>query len=243
MTKTDSDASPQGLATFRLTTTRRYSTLPLLVVPTLRNGETMSNGTHCFRSLRVVLVTAGILAPMLAVTAQSFQKPVVTHKTVSEYPGPPSSLAGMIGASDAVVRGRVAGRAPFPKGEKPQPVQSLYRVQVIEVMQGSDAGPAPGEAIEVVRIGGVIEHPNRVDHVVDEGFPDFENGQEYVLFLNRSRSGTFWVPAFGPDSVFALRDSSVEPFGKASVSRAQAGPEASFLEAVRGFGQSKRLRQ
>jgi hypothetical protein len=187
----------------------------------------------------LTIFAAWIGASVQAMTLQP-PGPVVTQKTFSEYPGPPSTLTGMIAAADAVVRGRIAGRAPFLEGDRPQPLRSIYRVQVVEVFHGTAAGPSTGLAIEVARVGGFVDHPDRTDHFVDTGFPDFESGREYVIFLDRSTRGDYWYPAFGPDSVFAIHDRLVEPLGRASVSRAQDGADVvTFLDAVRRYGQSR----
>jgi hypothetical protein len=166
-------------------------------------------------------------------------KPVLTNKIYTYFIGPPDTLKEMILAADAVVYGRILAAAA---NDSVSPiggalVRTAYRVKVNELLHTLGGHPIDTDHIVVLREGGDRDRGTHIERVVQENFPSFSVGGEYVLFLRWNPSQQAWAPAFGPGSVFRLSKGRVDSFGSSGIAAAQTGKTAAaFLETIRSFG-------
>jgi hypothetical protein len=183
-----------------------------------------------------LLIAAAVALAMGDIVAQtsSSGKPVKTAVVSTYFKAPPNSLSEMVTTADAVIRVRATGTStPFPRGKWDR-VMSAYRFRVLEIMHSFGGYNVDPEQITVLKDGGDLDRGAYIERVVHEGFPPFEPGREYVLFLKWNSPLEGWVPAFGPDSVWDVSKGHVESPGSASVTKTHKGqPTAAALEQIR----------
>jgi hypothetical protein len=167
-------------------------------------------------------------------------KPVKTYGIYTYFYGPPDSLAKMISDADAVVRGKIVGNAPrdLDLGDIPKArVTTVYRFKVLEIIHALGGYNVDPTEIFVLREGGVRDRGDHLERVVEDRFPPFDQGHQYILFLRWDKTLNVWVPAFGPDSVLDIETGRVESPGSAKVTKEQKGRTATeVLERIRRYG-------
>jgi hypothetical protein len=176
-------------------------------------------------------------------------KPVKEVKSYPYFMGPKSdSLFQMITESDAVVRGKVVGRAthvrdvrrgstePPIKGAK---VMTTFRVKVLETLHtAGDHVVDVSKPLPILRSGGDRDRGEYVERHGDDGFPLFQYGREYLLFLRWSAPNNAWMVAYGPDGVLDITTGVVESPGTAAVTKGhKETPAADVLKHLRRYGQ------
>jgi hypothetical protein len=195
--------------------------------------------------MKIVLITVlsmvvgqgtagGLQAP------QDLAKPVQTDVIYTRFYGPPDSLSEMITKADAVVRGRIVGAAPLDldldqvRGGR---VMTVYRFAVLEIMHTVGGHIVDPHQIVILREGGQRDRGSFIQRVVQDGFPPFEHGHEYLVFLRWDAGKSAWLPAFGPDSVVDLQGGRVESPGSAKITSSQKGRlAADYLKSIRQYG-------
>jgi hypothetical protein len=125
------------------------------------------------RWIMLVLVAAAAVFPSSAATLEQL------------------SLDDLIAKSTAIVRGAVTSSWTAASGSV---IYTHYKVQVYETLLGTAA-----ESVEVMTPGGTL---NGVTASYS-GSPVLAQGQEYVLFLWRSKSGITWITGL-TQGLFAL---------------------------------------
>ncbi len=187
-----------------------------------------------------LLITAvvALAASDIVTQSSSSGKPVKTSVVSTYFKGPPDSLSEMVTKADAVVRLRMTGssiRAPVRQNTAER-VMTAYRFHVLEIMHSFGGHNVDAEQIIVLKDGGELDKGTHVERIVHEGFPSFEPGREYVLFLKWNVALGGWVPAFGPDSALDISKGHVDSPGSASITNKHKGqPVASVLEAIRRY--------
>jgi hypothetical protein len=158
-------------------------------------------------------------------------KPVKSEPIFTEFKAPPDSLADMIAEAELVLRGRVVDEISRDRGNAL--TRTAYRVKVLDVLRISP-DREPADTIEVVRSGGVRDRGSYVEHSHQVGFPAFENGREYLLFLVWNKALNSWVPAYGPDGAFDLTSGVADTAGNSKVALTLKGKKAAdVLDIVR----------
>jgi hypothetical protein len=146
-------------------------------------------------------------------------------------------MSEMILSVDAVVVGRFTGLRPsdehLPHLSTPW-VVTLWNFDVREVLHQKESEPIP-QQILIQRHGGDRDRGDRIERTFLRGFPEYQMGHQYVLFLEKG--GNIWGPQYGPNSVFLLSHGRVQPFGSHKVALSQAGlTEEEFLQLIRTYG-------
>jgi len=182
-------------------------------------------------------LTALVLAAALSVLGSSPRsspqgKPVRSEPIFTEFKAPPDSLADMIAEAELVARGRVVGQTSRDRSDAGL-TRTTYRVKILDVLRISPDRES-ADTIEVVRSGGVRDRGTYVEHSHQVGFPAFDDGREYLLFLVWNKALNSWVPAYGPDSAFDLTSGVADTAGTSKVALTLKGKKASdVLDIVR----------
>jgi len=189
----------------------------------------------------VLIFLACVSTSCLDGSAQG-NKPVREEKVYIEYFGPPPTLNEMVLKADAVVLGRFVGAIPrdedFP-GKPQARIRTGFRLKVIELFHAFGDHPVNSPEISVIREGGDRDRGAYVERVNPVGFPVFEIGKEYILFL-RFQSALTWAPAFGPDGVFQLENGRISTTGSSKVAAGHNGKTAEeFQQTLRNYGIAK----
>jgi hypothetical protein len=186
------------------------------------------------------LIGVAVALTTVCLIAQGPGKPVKTDIINTHFKAPPHSLSEMLTQVDAVVRGRIIGGSPrdLNLGGRPGArVMTSYGFQVLEVLHVFGSFSIASDKISILREGGSRDRGPYVESVVQEGFPPFDVGHEYVLFLKWSDGLEGWVPAFGPDGVVDLQSGRVQTPGTSTLMNSQRGKTAAdFVRLVRRFG-------
>jgi hypothetical protein len=169
------------------------------------------------------------------------QKEIRTDIINSYFKAPPDTLREMILQADLVVRGRLIGASPRDEavkgGNRGTVTRTAYRLKIDEVLHTKDSKIIDASTIDIVRSGGDRDRGSHIQRSQQAGFPPFETGTDYLLFLVWNESLSAWVPPYGPDSAFDLRKGVVDSPGKAAVTNGLKGlPATDFLDRVRRFG-------
>jgi hypothetical protein len=153
----------------------------------------------------------------------SQMRQVSEEPIIIDYVPPPATLEEAIARAHVVVRARIAGAESPKRGEGSSPafdVRTAYKLDIVEVLK-SDAGMAP--PVEVVRYGGDLQTEKGARRVVEEDFPAFGQGNEYLVFLFWNDYLKVYEPAFGPDAAFQVAgDGRLQAIGRSMLSQQQA---------------------
>lgn len=195
------------------------------------------------RALAVTaLVTLVPYSGFSPIAARQQPKPVDTETIYTYFKGPPASLSEMVSNADAVVIGKIAGQSVrdadrgLQRGRGGR-VSTLYRFRVSEILHALGGHPVDDKELTILRQGGTSDRGTYVQQVVQDGFPQFDNGTDYLLFLHWHSVEKVWVPAFGPDSVVAFKEGRVDSPGSSAVLSSYKGKDATdFVERVRRYG-------
>jgi hypothetical protein len=124
-----------------------------------------------------------------------------------DYMRAPDTIKGLFDVSDVVVFAQITGRKVLSEGNNSEATD--YPVIILERFKGPVKDHGPG--LTVRRGGGVDKATSEV------GFPAFEAGDKYVLFLKDGGAGQF-VPAYGPDGAVLVSPSGeVKTVGRQEV--------------------------
>jgi hypothetical protein len=164
---------------------------------------------------------------------QQATKPVIVDSYGRFFRTPAETLAETILQADAVVRGRIVGSKPDDRDQ----IVTAFRFKVIEVMHTSGGRVVNPSEIDILRGIGERDRGSHIERRVQERFPPFDTGHEYVMYLSWNSALNGWVPAFGPDSAIDITSGRVDSYGKAkiTVEHKDKSPEH-YLDLVRGFG-------
>lgn len=134
--------------------------------------------------------------------------PVAFAQSYVEYRQAPAEIADLFKASDAVVLVQVTGRRRVPQDASF--TMTEYPVIVLERFKGSV--PSHGPGLTVKRRGGTAAE------TAESGFPLFEAGDKYLLFLRFQAALGGLSPAFGPDGAVRVDPSGqLQPVGRQDI--------------------------
>lgn len=188
-----------------------------------------------------------MLAAIVATLVQSFVPgaaalPVQQGKPTSSEPihvsfkAPPPTLGAMILHAQLVATGRVVGLTPRDSDDPRlgKPTRTGYQLRLDEIIRAGPASAPAERVIEVVRRGGVRDRGTYIERSYEVGFPAFEHGRTYLMFLVWNAALDAWVPAYGPDSAIDLTNGVAHSAGKSETVRALEGkPTAEVLAVLR----------
>ena len=190
-------------------------------------------------TLNLVLITTALL--FSASTIAIPQKPVRPGPINTYFNAPPDTLAEMISSAGLVVVGRVIGAKPADHILVPGNVITMtnHRLKIEEVFAIAPGHSVqPDGTIDIVRKGGDRDKGSFIERSYQVGFPAFETGRRYLMFLVWNAALSAWVPAYGPDSVFDLTDPTrADSPGRAAVTeKLEQNTVEEVLRLVRNGG-------
>lgn len=150
---------------------------------------------------------------------------------------PSADLDELWKMSDLVVRATYIEARPdnlvltFPPPEPDATlVRTALRFQVVEVFKPR---LVTFQDFEISRAGGTLRSDSEVVRYINDKFPDFEQGQQYVLFLKRRNDGMYVAASGSPDSEFRLAGTTVVARGRAALATALASRGIGLLDELR----------
>jgi len=188
--------------------------------------------------LRVATVLLLAVLPGTLATVQQ-RKPVRDEPINTSFKAPPPTLGAMISEAELVVFGRFVGGAVKDSDDpgKGRSTMTGHRLKIGEVLHASSSSRKVGSEIEVIRRGGERDRGSYIERSYQIGFPPFQNGHEYALFLVWNTALDAWVPAYGPDSAIDLTGAAAHSAGQSDLIRSLEGkPAAEVLELLRRSG-------
>ena len=185
----------------------------------------------------ILAVCVGAMAIIGGGVGSSQPKPIHEEPINTYFNAPPDNIADMVTRADAVVLGRMVGRSPFKGRSDPARPSFANRFQIVEILHNPTKHPVDPNAIDLVRPSGDTDHGAYVVRGYQVGFPEFETGHQYILFLSWNEAIPGWVPAYGPDSVFDVTAGRSKAFGRSAVAESLARKSpADLLNQVRFLG-------
>ncbi len=154
------------------------------------------------------------------------QKPVKEMEFhIDGGPEPPASLDELWSSGNVVVEGIIQAAEPIDSSF------TEYLVQVVEVFKADLQVRPTASAIAVTRMGGVRDKGTHIERRVERGFPLFEVGERYILFLNATQNGRYTLSAEG---AFLVSRTTVQPRGRGDVTRPYDNNPELFRLFLRG---------
>jgi hypothetical protein len=168
-----------------------------------------------------------LLITVMAAVGVSQQKSATELAIVVEYREKPTTLERATARAHAVVRARVVG-SQFRKLLEPSAaithVNTAYGLKVVEVLKQNPQLPIP---TEVLRPGGDLETDQGIQRFVEEGFPAFQPGDEYLLFLYWNESLAAYQMISGADSAYRITpDNRLHGLGRGLLAQRYTGQDA-----------------
>jgi hypothetical protein len=158
----------------------------------------------------VLCVSAHVSAQVTLVEAARHKGSDVT--SLINVDVPEADLNMLLGEGAIVARGHfIAATSRLTPDHRN--VETEYRFQFAECLRCD--GQLPGTTVSIVRLGGTVQLESgiRVRTQV-QGFPSFDDDDDYVLFL--SRNNGHYAVRYGPQGAFRVRGQRAEPLAKAS---------------------------
>lgn len=120
----------------------------------------------------------------------------------------PVEFPDLVSRAELIVRGLIVDQNSHL--EPDETIWTDVRVQVLETLGGaSEHVVQPGNIVVLRRPGGSITIDGQVVKSVENDFPTFDDGAEYVLFLRRESGAEFYVPVSGAQGVFGIETQHV----------------------------------
>lgn len=177
--------------------------------------------------------TALMVLLLVSTSSLNQQPPPKSPKAVVDVPfhtdggiGPANSVDQLWNAATIVVSGTLTSGPEYVEiGGSPY---TRYQMSVDEVFKGS----AELSSITVQRPGGIVDRGTHLERRVNQNFPPFEKGEQYILFL-RHLPGDRYTP---PTEEFAFRSNKgvIEPKGRGVLALSLKGrPLADLVASLR----------
>ena len=164
---------------------------------------------------------------LLAAAGVSQQKPVKEVPLVINYAVKPITLERATARAHAVVRARVVGSQFRDLREPGVPVPNMntvYALNVVEVLKRDPNLPVP---TQVVRSGGDLETDEGIRRYVEDGFPAFQPGEEYLLFLYWNKNLATYQMSFGVDGAYRITpENRLHALGRGVLAQRYTGQDA-----------------
>jgi hypothetical protein len=179
------------------------------------------------RQVAAISLIIAVLAGAAAAVSVSQQKPVEEVPVIIEYAEPPRTLEDATARAHAIVRARVVGsqfRQRRVRPDVPPDVNTAYALKALDVLKRDPQLPIP---TEVLREGGDRETDQGILRYVEEGFPAFHPGDEYLLFLYWNENLAAYQMIFGVDGAYRITsDNRVHGLGRSVLARQHTGRDA-----------------
>ena len=156
-----------------------------------------ANGVSRSVRPRSIVITVALVAVVGTLVNAVYRPPAREEESLMavDGTGPPDTAAGMKAAADAVVFATYWGERRTLRD--PSLPRMVYRFEVREVLKSHPALRSGSRRLDLELLGGTIEEPNLVRHVVVSGRRELIREHRYVLFINHRRMR--WIPASGQD--------------------------------------------
>lgn len=165
----------------------------------------------------ILVIGVGTMALIGRGVGSSQPKPVLKEPINTFFNAPPDNIADMVTHADAVVLGRMVGRTPLNPRDSAGPPRFASHFQVLEILHNFTKQQVDPQAIDILRPSGDIDLGSHVVSGYQVGFPEFDRGHQYVVFLSWNEALPGWVPAYGPDSVFDVTTGHPQTFGRSAL--------------------------
>ena len=179
------------------------------------------------RHIAAISLLIAVLAGTAAAVGVSQQKPVKEVPLIVCYAATPRTLEGATARADAIVRAQVVSSQFRPRRERPDAppdVRTAYALKVLEVLKRDPQLPIPAE---VLREGGDLETDEGIRRYVEDGFPAFQPGHEYLLFLWWNENSAAYQMFFGVDGAYHITpDNRVQGLGRGVLAKQYTGENA-----------------
>jgi hypothetical protein len=138
---------------------------------------------------------------------------------------PPVTPDELWNVADIIVEGIVRSETPIDDAF------TAYHVQLLEVYK-PDSRVSPGsQAITVSRMGGVRDKGAYIEKRVEQGFPLFERGERYILFLDALGNGRYTL---GAEGAFLITPTALKPRGRSEIWHTYSSDPEQFRLMLRG---------
>jgi hypothetical protein len=156
------------------------------------------------------------------------QKPVVEYDVFVDYQRPPSTLAALTNAADLVVVGSIASTRNIVNNETGHESASTeVRLSVMTVLKGS--GVTRGNIVPILRPGGDVDLGDKIRRSTERGFPRFQVGDRYLLFLHWNALLGVYEVFYGPNGAFQLVADKLRAIGTSGLAKQYDGRRASSV--------------
>jgi hypothetical protein len=170
-----------------------------------------------------------ILSVLLSTPVIALQKPVITTNRHVDYRDRIFSADELWNAASVVVDVTITSSQPLDvKTAKSVAEFTVYDALVFEVYKPSSQVKSAGSTIRVRRTGGDRDRGQHIERTVEDGFPPFQVGEQYTLFLREhvANGDIFYSALVGPDGAFKVNGNLLETHGKRELARDIAAKHA-----------------
>jgi hypothetical protein len=199
------------------------------------------------KTLLTPVAAALLLLTGTAGAATANGKPVRNIEILFVAPG---SFDELWGEAEVIAHVRVIGSRPQATSDG-RFVHTHHRAKVLDVLKSdisvdcaaqasepSACAPAAGHELLFLQQAGEIETADAVIRLADT--VPLSPGSEYILFLRWDAYQKAFLPFFGPNGVFEVRDSALHPTGVSDIAQEQRGRSVdAFKEEVRAKGRKR----
>lgn len=179
------------------------------------------------RQVAAISLLTAVLPGAPAAIGVSQQKSVKEVPLIIEYFESPRTLERATVDAHAIVRARVVGsqfRQRRERPDAPPDVSTAYALKVLEVLKRDPRLPIP---TEVLRAGGDLETDQGTLRIVEEGFPAFQPGDEYLLFLHWNENLAAYQMFFGVEGAYRITsDNRIHGLGRGVLAKQHTGQKA-----------------
>jgi hypothetical protein len=173
-----------------------------------------------------------VLAGATAAVGVSQLKSVKEVPLIMNYAEGPRTLEDATARAHAIFLARVVGsqfRTSKERPEAPPHVNTAYALKVLEVLKRDPQLPIP---TEVLREGGDLETDEGILRIVEQDFPAFHPGDEYLLFLYWNENIAAYQMIFGVEGVYRITpDNRVHGLGRGVLAKQYNGQNAREIAA------------
>jgi hypothetical protein len=149
----------------------------------------------------------------------------------------PVDLSELVRDCDLIARVVVVGESQSRLSTDERSIESDYTVRIVDRLFSRQA-VQPGEAIVITKPGGAVTVDGYQVRTRERDFPDFQNGEEYVVFLKFDSSAKRYIVPFGAQGAFRNVGGVVEQVSRDTGTwNRERGPVSvlAFLEELAGI--------
>jgi hypothetical protein len=194
--------------------------------------------------MRSISVVATLLLSVYvgAGTQSSEQSKPVRERPIhlDNLPEPAYTLGELWDRADVVIEGTVLAVTPadlqLSDSEPPRTlVFTDYDIAIAEVFKADSRIRKNSTIVRIKRRGGTRDRGDYVERTSQEGFPEFKQGERYILFLSYLTREFYAVES--PDSAFLLTTQGIKARGKSSLADViAASPDFTLRTLLRRQG-------